>query len=176
MAINWEAAGAIGEILGAVVVVVTIIYLSMQVRHAREATVAATELEASVHLSRLTERIADTPSLQETWNVFAKHEDVSPEAAQEYLWHMATYCHLAEGVWEQHRRGFLSEHSWKEWERVIVGVLSPPVPAAWWEQRLGPFSTEFYDFVDQRLEDSRGEWVQPSPENLPVVRDGQGDA
>ena len=33
---NWDAIGAVGELLGATVVVITLIYLAAQVRHARE--------------------------------------------------------------------------------------------------------------------------------------------
>ena len=33
---NWEAIGAAGEVLGAVAVLVTLVYLATQVRHARE--------------------------------------------------------------------------------------------------------------------------------------------
>jgi hypothetical protein len=36
--VNWEAVGAIGEVLGAAAVVVTLGYLAVQVRHAKNAT------------------------------------------------------------------------------------------------------------------------------------------
>jgi hypothetical protein len=38
--LNWEAIGAVGEILGALVVVVTLAYLASQVRESRKATAA----------------------------------------------------------------------------------------------------------------------------------------
>ena len=38
--LNWEAIGAVGEILGALVVVATLIYLAAQVRESRKATAA----------------------------------------------------------------------------------------------------------------------------------------
>ena len=37
---NWEAIGAVGEILGALVVVATLLYLAAQVRESRKATAA----------------------------------------------------------------------------------------------------------------------------------------
>ena len=36
---NWDAIGAIGEILGAIAVVATLFYLAVQIRYARIATV-----------------------------------------------------------------------------------------------------------------------------------------
>jgi hypothetical protein len=35
---DWEAIGAIGEVIGAAAVVVTLVYLAVQVRHAKSAT------------------------------------------------------------------------------------------------------------------------------------------
>ena len=40
MELNWEAIGAIGEIGGAIAVVVTLAYLALQVRESRKATLA----------------------------------------------------------------------------------------------------------------------------------------
>ena len=37
---NWEAIGAIGEILGAIAVVATLAYLAVQIRESRTATAA----------------------------------------------------------------------------------------------------------------------------------------
>ena len=41
---NWEAIGAIGEILGAFAVVITLLYLALQIRYAKTATNDATRL------------------------------------------------------------------------------------------------------------------------------------
>jgi hypothetical protein len=42
--VNWDAIGAIGEILGAVAVVLTLGYLAIQVKYAKKATTDATSL------------------------------------------------------------------------------------------------------------------------------------
>ena len=41
---NRDAIGAAGELLGSLVVIATIIYLSIQVPQSKEATIASTEL------------------------------------------------------------------------------------------------------------------------------------
>lgn len=45
---NWDAIGAIGELLGATAVLVTLVYLALQVRHARN------DLRRSIQQSRTT--------------------------------------------------------------------------------------------------------------------------
>ena len=44
---NWDAIGAVGEIIGALAVVLTLGYLAIQTRHSAAATQSATEVEAS---------------------------------------------------------------------------------------------------------------------------------
>ena len=41
---NWEAIGAIGEILGATVVFITLVYLAIQVKHAKVSAADANRL------------------------------------------------------------------------------------------------------------------------------------
>ncbi len=36
---SWDTAGAIGEVIGAVVLVITIAYMALQTRHAKQATI-----------------------------------------------------------------------------------------------------------------------------------------
>jgi hypothetical protein len=58
--VNWEAAGAIGEIIGAAAVVVSLVYLASQIRvqnrEARAASVHQVLHEYSNTISRLHER------------------------------------------------------------------------------------------------------------------------
>ncbi|MBM89205.1 MAG: hypothetical protein CMQ41_12590 [Gammaproteobacteria bacterium] len=44
---NWEAIGAVGEIVGALAVVITLVYLASQVRHAKETAADTNRLERS---------------------------------------------------------------------------------------------------------------------------------
>jgi hypothetical protein len=44
---NWDAIGAIGEMLGALVVVITLVYLAVQIRYARNATIDQNRLARS---------------------------------------------------------------------------------------------------------------------------------
>ena len=45
---NWEEVGAVGQVLGSIAVLVTLVYLSIEVRHARQ------EMRRSIALGRAT--------------------------------------------------------------------------------------------------------------------------
>lgn len=158
---NWEALGAIGEISGAGVTVVTLLYLALQIRHSREATQASTELEASTQLSVLTARIADDPEIRRIWDLVATNDPgIALSEAAHFTWHVSAIMHMFEGVWEQFQKGLVSDRIWKEYERSGSAILRTPLMKAWWEKRIAAFSEEFYDYFDSVLEKEAG-WVMP---------------
>ncbi|NND83341.1 MAG: hypothetical protein HKN50_13010 [Gammaproteobacteria bacterium] len=64
---NWEAAGAIGEIVGAIAVFLTLAYLAMQIRQNTDA-VRAAALDSSVNaLSNIRAKLHDNGELTEIY-------------------------------------------------------------------------------------------------------------
>jgi len=162
---NWDALGAIGELIGAGVTVVTLLYLALQIRHNKEAMQASTELEASIQLSAVSARTADNPDLRRIWDLVATNDpELTLAEAIHFTWHMAVIMHMYEGVWEQFQKGLVSDRIWKEYERSGSAVLRTPLMKTWWKKRIAAYSPEFYDYFDEVLE-KVGDWKMP---------DGQG--
>ncbi|HEY5645410.1 MAG TPA: hypothetical protein VIS76_05700 [Pseudomonadales bacterium] len=63
---NWEAIGAIGEILGALAVVLTLGYLAVQVKYAKTATTDATRLNRANGVQAMLLAVATDDVLRET--------------------------------------------------------------------------------------------------------------
>jgi hypothetical protein len=71
---NWEALGAIGEIVGAVAVIVTLVYLAIQVRHSSktlEENTAQLRISSvhdyTVSLAAWQRQIYSSPAMAELW-------------------------------------------------------------------------------------------------------------
>ena len=60
---NWEAIGALGEVLGAVAVIATLLYLAVQTRHARVAVETASTLGTIEGHSRFRQALIKHPEL-----------------------------------------------------------------------------------------------------------------
>ena len=117
---NWEAIGAVGEILGAIAVVATLAYLAVQIRESRNATAAdiyqmraATRAESQFCLA------LNCPTYHETHSKFmAQVSSSGVDAAlaslseqehflvRQYFGGMAS---LVDNACFQYQRGFLSE-------------------------------------------------------------------
>ena len=158
---NWDAIGAIGELLGAAVTVATLLYLAIQIRHNREATQASTEIEASTQLSLSAARIADNAELQRIWDLVATNDpNLTVSEADYFAWNMSVSMHIFEGVWEQFQKGLVSDRIWGAYQRSGSAILRTPLMKLWWKKRVASYSSEFYDYFDAILEKEPA-WVMP---------------
>jgi hypothetical protein len=63
--VHWEAVGAFGEIIGAAAVVLSLVYLAVQVRQNTGALRAAAAAEAVAAIREFNGRIIDDPEINE---------------------------------------------------------------------------------------------------------------
>ena len=61
---NWDAIGAIGELAGAIGVIITLVYLSLQIRSSTKATESQIHVSLSSEMERLAIAMSTNDSLQ----------------------------------------------------------------------------------------------------------------
>ena len=93
---NWEMTGAIAEVTGACVVLVSLIYIALQLRDAKVATNRATRLERNNALSRT---VLNTPGLAD---ILAKISEV--DGSHEFVKEMQTTYNLSSAEAELYLR------------------------------------------------------------------------
>ncbi len=159
---NWEALDAIGEIVGAVGVIITLAYLAVQIRQNTAMTQSSIEVESSKQLTSFAEAVALDRDLRRIWDeVASSGTTLELEEHRQWLWWLAVFFHKAEGFWIQRQRGLLSQETWAEWERAMHGFLQNQVGRDWWHQRSVIYAPEFFDFVDRLLEKG-ADYTMPS--------------
>lgn len=147
---NWEALGAIGEIIGAAAVVVSLVYLAMQIRAGVRATQAETEMEAARMWSEFHARVAHSPDMTRIWDLGHTDPDaMSDQDRQRFVWLVAEYFFLVEGLFKQQQRGFLSAGTWSAHERTLAGLLDNEIVREWWKSGVSPYGEAFRRHVDR---------------------------
>ncbi len=89
---NWEAIGAIAEAAGAIVVVATLVYLALQVRHSTRVAIASTEIDVRNGLNLLNHSVFTDTGLAE---IFVKATDPTAEftdVESQKLYHLVVSC------------------------------------------------------------------------------------
>jgi hypothetical protein len=156
---NWEAIGAIGEILGAVVVVATLFYLSNQLRQNANALQRNNEYahnESIHHAQRFHHDVfavlASDSELSSIHRRCLAGEDLTPDEAHRFAWFVNSYLVFVEFAWRQQglELGFVEEN-----EESIIQLTGPHIRkllgtnagSEWWRS-TGP-ELFFGDFVEK---------------------------
>jgi hypothetical protein len=146
---NWDAIGAIGEVLGALVVVITLGYLAIQIRQGINSVQGATELEASKQFTDWHARITNSIELRTVWDKVAGGESLSDVERVQYMWLISELFFMIEGFFRQYRRGLISKSSWEPLEMSVIAALKIDQVSTWWEAEISPLSGEFRDHVNE---------------------------
>jgi hypothetical protein len=146
---NWEAIGAVGELIGAVVVITTLVYLAVQIREGINSVQGANELEAAKLIAEWHARVTGSLELRTVYDKAAAGETLSDVERVQYTWLIAEIFLIAEGFYRQYKRGLISASSWEGLEMALVALLEVEALTIWWEQRLAPLSGEFRDHLNK---------------------------
>jgi len=143
LTMNWEAIGAIGEIVGAVAVVITLAYLAIQVRNstriARCATrqaIAETAMEHGTHL--ISDRELMTALLRDFKGQDQDDVDWARLMAHNYI----TMRHY-ENILYQHQTGMIERDEWHGFRENLKAVLEWKSMREFWKHEGHYYSDAF---------------------------------
>ena len=145
---NWDAIGAIGEILGAGAVVVSLFYLASQIRtQNKEARLAA------MHEILTAFREASKPmSDGELADIFVRgNKDIDSLSDTEILRLIAVLnpvIRVLEEAYDQYTQGRLHKSKWDGMVRQYSSYMSAPCFQHVWGVRRNHYQEDFRSFVD----------------------------
>ena len=147
---NWEAISAIGQIVGALAVVISLIYLGWGVRSSARATQIASERSLADLGVRFLQHIAEHADLSELY-YRGLHDFQSLEGAERMRFSalMGQMFRLYEETYFGQSEGHLALRLWREAEAALRDIYGYPGVQAWWRNRSHWFSEKFVKFVDQ---------------------------
>jgi hypothetical protein len=157
---NWEAASAIAEWIGVILIIVSLVYVALQIRQNTATIKAATELETGRMWSEFHSRVATSPDLADIWDKgLTEPGALSPPEKRRFIWFVAEYCFVVENLFRQQKLGFLSRETWTQHESTIAGLLLHPLLDRWWESGVSPYSQEFRDVIEAARKKLHGDAV-----------------
>jgi hypothetical protein len=151
--VTLDALGNIGDLIGGVAVLVTLVYLALQIRQNTNSVRGAAELESERMRMEWHAMAATNPDLAEIWErVFREPDSVSWQELGRFRWYIASYFFILEGSWFQHRRGLMDQSGWIPLQDAMLGLLTNQRVLDWWEAESSPFSQDFRKLVTGLLE------------------------
>ena len=144
---NWEAISAIGQIVGALAVVISLIYLAREIRgNARSARLASVDT-----LNRWLGELIEHPHLSELY-YRGIHDFQSLQGADlvRFSSLMGQLFHIYEEIYYQHLERHLEKRLWRAVEAPMRDLNAYPGIQAWWRSRSHWFDEKFASYVNQQ--------------------------
>jgi hypothetical protein len=145
---NWEAIGAIGEILGAAVVVATIFYLALQIRqnHSSNQMVAASRIAESAD-AWLGQIIRDKALHDIYQNGLRDYDSLERSDQGRFILLIAQFLRSIEGAWTHEQFGVLNKDQWYGYKMTIRRIVGSSGGRTAFELVRSEFSPAFCSAV-----------------------------
>jgi hypothetical protein len=149
-AVNWEAISAIGQIVGAFAVVISLIYLAVEVRSSVRATREASMRWVWDSYTRWIHQVSGHPDLRELY-YRGIHDFESLKGADlvGFSAVMVEAFRHYEGLYYLQSARHLDPRLWRGWEAGMRDINGYPGVQAWWRSRSHWFSEEFGKHINQ---------------------------
>ncbi len=152
---SLESLGNLGEFVSGVAVVVSLIYLALQVRQNTESLRTENYARALDRLAAMQSQLSQSSELV---RIFGKGVvDLSklplPQRIQ-VTWALYESFGAFEFMFHAARANALPDEVWERWKAAVAWWLTFPGVRAWWHARPTPFTPAFTAFVEATLENN----------------------
>ncbi len=150
---NWDAIGAVGEIVGAFAVVATLGYLAVQIRQNTKTVRAAMFQQATAASTALAEQLSRDPELTRIF-VSGVNElgSLSEEDHARFTFMGISFYRDLENIHQQSRKGLIDEEDWEGIRESFLRTISRPGMETWWQENSFRFNRHFRSFIDEELQ------------------------
>src|SRR5437016_13044325 len=146
---NWEAISALGQIVGAVAVVISVIYLALQVRSNARQTRLASMRSMSDAFNEFLQGVAGNEKMGELWyRGVTDYESIKGGDLPRFNALIDHLFRIFEEMYYQKLEGHLDPRVWRGFEAPMRDIIAYPGIQAWWRTRSHWFSREFQEFID----------------------------
>ena len=155
---NWEAVGAVGEIVGAIAVLITLAYLALQVRQNTAALRSAATQGAHDQVGDLY-RILSTDS--EMAMIFVRGctnpDELSDIETAKYFSFLIHTMFYLQNWYTQTCEELMDDELLSSWTKVLTDIAGTPGFQRFWGQRQHLFSSAFREYLEANVFSKEGD-------------------
>ena len=145
--------GAIGELVGGVAVIGSLLYLGLQVRQSNSLARAETEMRSGISAAEFNALLASDAELSTLWHrALRDREPLQPDDRDRFSLLLSNAFFRIEAIFFNYQRGLVGKTAWAEWEELICDTLQSSPVQDWWKRERVPFSGAFRRQVEALLQ------------------------
>lgn len=157
---NWEAINAVSQFVSSIAVVLSVLYLGIQVhRSTRVARVAAQDAAASA-VRDVTNTFMENAEMSRIWGVGLENlKTLSAEDQARFFHATHQFLKALETIHFHYLNGLMDKQLWLGWQELLRHYIAAPGIAQYWAVRNEFFSVRFREYVQQ---------LEPAPDRRTV--------
>jgi len=144
-----EELGNLGDFIGGLAVIATLVYLAVQVRQNTQllrANALSASSAANVAFNHL---LGSNPDAARVFQVgLEDFEALSEEEQRQFLQLLRGLMASYEHRFQQHALGMVEDRIWQQQRASLRSMLSIPHLAVWWDHRKSVFDPDFIEDLD----------------------------
>jgi len=150
-----DAIGNIGEAVGGLAVVVSLVYLAIQMR-LNTASVRSATHQSIVATSATTNAvIAQDKELARIFRVGCENlASLDDDERVQFSFLVSQFIDIFENLYLHHVHGSLDDDFWRPREEAYLDLFRTPGFAHCWRERSSQYSSSFERFMNERIEES----------------------
>ena len=146
---NWEAINAIAQLVGSFAVVLSVLYLAVQVHQGTRVARLATQDAATTAMRDVTKPFMENAELERIWRVGLENINALSVEERARFFHAAyQFLKAFETIHSHYVYGLMDRQLWKGWEGLLRHYIVAPGIAHYWKLRPEVFSERFRNFVN----------------------------
>lgn len=143
--------GDLGDFLGGIGVVATLVYLAVQIRqNTQEVRSASLDAVAASHME-FQRSVWGAPVINKLWFDGMSGVALPEDEGRQFLFMVITCARHWERAYHRARGGTLDSTSWSGIHRELAGVFSYPGTREYWKRIQYMFPPDFVDFAEKAV-------------------------
>ena len=148
---NWEAIGAVGEIVGAAAVIATLLYLAVQVRQNNSNQRVSAKQEMTRQFVDYLDFLVTNPELADIHDRGLNGAELNDTEQMIFIRLMSKCTWYLSSMHFQYRVQALEEGDWEESKSLISYYCSTPGYQKFWTTRNRAHGPEFLTYMDNEI-------------------------
>ena len=139
----------LGQIIGALAVVISLIYVALQIRQNTNAVRSAMAQTVHEHFAKWYHLVAADDELAQIVARGLRDYASLPEKERvRFVAAFMAFLSYSQNAFLKGREGLLAQPLWRGWELVIMNLVCAPGGKTFWKERAYMFGDEFRRYID----------------------------
>lgn len=146
---NLNDLANLAQIIGAAAVVISLIYVALQIRQNTNAVRSATANTVHEHFAKWYHLVAADAELSRmAANGLRDYRSLSEQERVRFIVAFMAFLSYSQNAFLKWREGLLASPLWLGWELVIMNLVCAPGGRAFWKERGYMFGDEFRRYIE----------------------------